>query len=271
MKRFAIYGKGGSGKSTITANLSLLFSKQGLRTIQIGCDPKRDSTRSLTGGRSIPSVLSLLQLNPDRSLGPDALLHEGLGGVSCVEAGGPEPGVGCAGRGILTVFNLIKKHDILPNYDVTLLDVLGDVVCGGFAAPLMHDMASTVAIVVADNVMSMYAANNIARAVRRFERNGVALAGLIANNLRKTDGSREVARFAATIGTRVLAEIPHDPAILEAELRGIPVAQHAPDSRVALVLATLAGDLLALDPGTCPSPTPMDDDGFDDFVHGGSA
>jgi nitrogenase iron protein NifH len=271
MKRFAIYGKGGSGKSTIAANLSLLFSRKGLRTLQIGCDPKRDSTRSLTGGRWIPSVLSMMQAHPDRTLTPDDFLHQGLGGVSCIEAGGPEPGIGCAGRGIVTVFNLIRQHNVLTNYDVILLDVLGDVVCGGFAAPLMHDMASTVVIVVSDNMMSMYAANNIAKAIRRFQRNGVVLAGLVANNVRRPEGLNEVQAFAEVLGTRVLTSIPHYPGMLEAEREGIPLAHYAPDSPVVTGLNQVVEKLLDLDPSSCAPPTPMDDDALDRFIRGQSA
>ncbi len=265
MKRFAIYGKGGSGKSTIAANLSLLFSQRGLRTLQIGCDPKRDSTRSLTGGRWVPSVLSMMQAHPDRTLTPNDFLHPGLGGVSCIEAGGPEPGIGCAGRGIVTAFNLIRQHDVVTNYDVILLDVLGDVVCGGFAAPLMHDMASTVVIVVSDNMMSMYAANNIAKAIRRFQRNGVVLAGLVANNVRRPEGRNEVQAFAEVLG------IPHSPGMLEAEREGIPLAHHAPDSPVVAGLNHVVERLLELEPSSCAPPTPMDDDALDRFIRGQSA
>ena len=135
MKTFAIYGKGGSGKSTIAANLSLQFAKAGRKTLQIGCDPKRDSTLSLTGGSSVPAVIQLMQAGLDRDLLPRDFVHEGAHGVSCIETGGPEAGVGCAGRGIVSAFNLIRKHKVLDGYDAVLLDVLGDVVCGGFATP----------------------------------------------------------------------------------------------------------------------------------------
>ncbi len=265
MRTFAIYGKGGSGKSTIAANLSVQFAEAGRRTLQIGCDPKRDSTLSLTGGKSVPAVIQLMQRGLDRELLPGDFVHEGAHGVSCIETGGPEAGVGCAGRGIVSAFNLIRKHSVLDGYDAVLLDVLGDVVCGGFATPLMHGMASAVAIVVSDNLMSMYAANNIARAIRRFERNGAHLAGLLANNSRGANAAAEISEFASRLGTRVIATFPHDEGFREAERARTPLCDLAPDSELTASFTDLAAHLWELQPSTCPTPTTMDDEELSDF------
>lgn len=266
MKKIAIYGKGGSGKSTLSANLSIAMARRHLRVIQIGCDPKRDSTRMLTGGHAIPSTLSLLQRNPRRTLGPADYVFRGLHDIACIEAGGPEPGVGCAGRGIITVFEMVRKDRVLDDFDVVLLDVLGDVVCGGFAAPLMQGMAGTVAIVVGETIMSMFAANNLARAIRRFERNGVVLAGLVANNVRSAAGSDVVRRFAERIGTTVIASIPHDERFLASERQGLPLLETEPRTPLHDEIDRLAGLLLGPETGSGTPLTPMDEDEFDAFI-----
>lgn len=265
MKTLALYGKGGSGKSTVTANLTVQFARSARRPIQIGCDPKRDSTLALMGGRSIPSVVSLLRTMRADEIQSEDFVFAGTSGTTCIEAGGPEAGVGCAGRGIVSVLQLIKKHNILADYDVALLDVLGDVVCGGFAAPLMHGMGSTVAIVVGDNIMSMYAANNICRAVNRFERNGTHLAGIIANNVRHTHGSNELHAFAERLNTRVLDVIPNDRQITEAERNRVVVSELYPEGAASQLFARLAETLWTMAAHDCETPTPMDDLELDTF------
>ena len=165
MKKIAIYGKGGIGKSTTVSNISAALAERGLRVMQIGCDPKADSTRNLTDGRSINTVLDVLRSKPEPAL--EELVTIGAFGVCCVEAGGPQPGVGCAGRGIITAF---EKLEALSAYDVhkpdiVLYDVLGDVVCGGFAMPIRGGYADRVYIVTSGEMMSLYAASNIANAV----------------------------------------------------------------------------------------------------------
>ncbi len=265
MKRIALYGKGGGGKSTVCSNLAFQLARMDQKVIQIGCDPKGDSTLSLTGGRKIPTVVSLMASRRISEIEVAEFLSTGESGVDCVEAGGPEPGVGCAGRGIVNVFQLVKRHDLLSRYDVALLDVLGDVVCGGFAVPLMKGISSTVAVVVADNLMSMYAANNIARGVLRFERNGARLAGLIANNLRRPEGRDEVAAFADRIGTRLLAVIPNDADIVQAERARRLVSQTAPASEAARLFSELASNLISSEDQKA-SPKPMGEADFDEFV-----
>lgn len=164
--RIGIYGKGGIGKSTICANLAAALADRGGRVLQIGCDPKHDSTRLLLGGRRVVTVLDYLRDTPLARQSAADVVHTGYGGVHCVEAGGPEPGVGCAGRGILTAFALLERLAIdWTGYHVTLFDVLGDVVCGGFAVPLRRGFAQAVLIVSSEEFMSLYAANNILRGV----------------------------------------------------------------------------------------------------------
>ena len=171
MRQTAIYGKGGIGKSTISSNLSTAFRERGLKVMQVGCDPKRDSTRSLTGGRMIPTVLETLrdQLRMGRDQSAIALediVFPGSQGVHCVESGGPEPGVGCAGRGVLTALQILKDLKAFDRYDldVVVYDILGDVVCGGFAQPIRQGFAEEIYLLCAGSFMSLYAANNIARA-----------------------------------------------------------------------------------------------------------
>ena len=160
MRQIALYGKGGIGKSTTSANLSAAFSEKNLSVMQIGCDPKHDSTRMLMHGRWIPTVLE--QMYEKKDIKEEDIIFEGFGGVRCVEAGGPEPGIGCAGRGIIATFQLLEKMKALFG-DVVVYDVLGDVVCGGFALPMRDGYAEEVYLVTSGELMSLYAANNISK------------------------------------------------------------------------------------------------------------
>ena len=171
MLKVAIYGKGGIGKSTVTSNLAAAFASMGKRVIQIGCDPKADSTINLLGGEPLRPVMNFMREEDEE---PDELAQiskVGYGGILCIETGGPTPGLGCAGRGIIATFQLLKDMELFENYkpDVVLYDVLGDVVCGGFAAPIREGYADKVLIVTSGEKMALYAANNISSAVRNFE------------------------------------------------------------------------------------------------------
>lgn len=265
MKKIAIYGKGGSGKSMIASNLSAWYAKSGLRTLQVGCDPKHDSTLSLMGGKSIPTVISLLDQRTEGDIRLEEIVGIGAHGVTCLETGGPEAGVGCAGRGIISMSKIVRRLGLFEQYDVIVMDVLGDVVCGGFAVPLMQWAASTVAIVVSDNLMSMYAANNIARAIVRFSRNGTHLAGLIANDVREMHRVKEIESFAGQIGTRLLCVLPHDPAVRTAERHRSLVLDFDPECEVSRCIPALARELLTADIETCNVPKPMSDRALEEF------
>ena len=183
MRKIAIYGKGGIGKSTTVSNLSRALAMQGKKVMQIGCDPKADSTTNLMGGKRIPTILDVLKTKK-KSVQLEDIIFEGDGGVLCLEAGGPTPGVGCAGRGIITAFETLERLNAYNHFqpDIVIYDVLGDVVCGGFAMPLRNGYSDEVYIVTSGEMMSLYAANNIATAVRQFQsRDYATLGGIILN------------------------------------------------------------------------------------------
>ncbi len=245
MNKIAIYGKGGIGKSTTVSNISAAMSSMGLKVLQIGCDPKADSTRNLTGGKNIPTVLDILREKGDIRL--EDLVFKSSTGVLCVEAGGPVPGVGCAGRGIITAFEKLEELDAYEIYqpDVVLYDVLGDVVCGGFAMPIRGGYADEVCIVTSGEMMSLYAAANIAHAVKSFGKRGYAsLRGLILN-AKNIEGENElVDKAAAEIETDVLYRLPRHPLVQQAEAEGKTVVEAFPDSDMAKHYRALAALLL---------------------------
>ncbi len=243
MKRIAIYGKGGIGKSTTVSNISAALAAGGYRVMQIGCDPKADSTRNLTYGKPIPTVLETLRMAGDNGLQLKDLVFESDCGVLCVEAGGPMPGVGCAGRGIITAFEKLQELNAYEYYrpDVVLYDVLGDVVCGGFAMPIRGGYADEVCIVTSGEMMSLYAANNISYAVKSFGKMGYAsLKGLIFN-AKNFEGEAELVRKAAEeIGTSILFSMPRNPVVQQAEALGMTVVQAFPESDMAKSYSLLA-------------------------------
>jgi len=234
VKKIAIYGKGGIGKSTVVSNISAALAASGLVVMQIGCDPKSDSTRNLTGGKNIPTVLDRLRYAGDVAL--EDIVHKNPSGILCVESGGPVPGVGCAGRGIITAFEKLEELDAYEVYkpDVVFYDVLGDVVCGGFAMPIRGGYADEVLIVTSGEMMSLYAASNIASAVKSFGARGyAALRGLIFNS-KNIDGEAElVDRAAAEIGTEVVYRLPRDPDVQRAEALGKTVVEAFPGCEMA--------------------------------------
>lgn len=245
MKKLAIYGKGGIGKSTTVSNVSAAMAAMGLVVMQIGCDPKADSTRNLTGGKNIPTVLDTLRTNGDAEL--EDLVVKSSTGVLCVESGGPVPGVGCAGRGIITAFEKLEELDAYEIYkpDVVLYDVLGDVVCGGFAMPIRGGYADEVCIVTSGEMMSLYAAANIAHAVKSFGKRGYAsLRGLILNAKNIADENELVDKATAEIETSVLYRLPRHPLVQQAEAEGKTVVEAFPNSDMAAHYKALAKLLL---------------------------
>lgn len=245
MKKIAIYGKGGIGKSTTVSNVSAALASMGLTVLQIGCDPKADSTRNLTGGKNIPTVLDRLRENTDIEL--EDIVFKSSTGVICVESGGPVPGVGCAGRGIITAFEKLEELNAYEIYkpDIVLYDVLGDVVCGGFAMPIRGGYADEVCIVTSGEMMSLYAATNISHAVKSFGKRGYAsLRGYILNAKNIENEDELVDKVAKENEVDVIYRIPRNPLIQEAEAKGQTVVEAFPESNMAKEYKKLAKTLL---------------------------
>ena len=248
MIKIAVYGKGGIGKSTVTGNLAAAFASLGKRVIQIGCDPKADSTIFLHGGERIPTVLDLVRKGESFDL--EDMVRVGYNGVVCVEAGGPVPGLGCAGRGIITTFSLLEDLKLFEKYkpDVVLYDVLGDVVCGGFAAPIREGYASKVLIVTSGEKMALYAANNINSAVKNFADRSYAKVRGIVMNRRNVEGEEEKVRaFAESAGLDIIADIPRSDDIIRCEDKGMTVIEGEPDCQAAKCFLKLARTLIQED------------------------
>ena len=246
MKKIAIYGKGGIGKSTTTSNLSAALAARGYKVMQIGCDPKADSTKNLMEGRKIPTVLDQIREKGDSVTLKD-IVFEGAGGVICVESGGPTPGIGCAGRGIITAFEKLEELSAYEVFqpDIVLYDVLGDVVCGGFAMPMRDGYADDVLIVTSGEMMALFAAENIARAIKNFGRRGYAkLAGYIQNS-RNVEHEDELVKAAAKENeTKVLYVVPRDRTVQMAENQGKTVIEAYPESDMARCYRSLADKVL---------------------------
>ena len=247
MIKIAIYGKGGIGKSTMTSNLAAAFAYLGKRVIQIGCDPKADSTINLLGGRPLQPVMDYLREKDEDPESIDQIAKEGYGGILCIETGGPTPGLGCAGRGIIATFSLLEDLRLFETYrpDVVLYDVLGDVVCGGFAAPIREGYAQKVLIVTSGEKMALYAANNICTAVKNFEdRSYARVEGIILNSRNVEGESRKVEEFASSKGLPIVARIPRSDDIIRFEDQGKTVIEGDPDLEVSRCFLELARKLI---------------------------
>lgn len=219
LRQIAIYGKGGIGKSTTTQNLTAGLVERGNKVMVVGCDPKADSTRLLLGGLAQKTVLDTLR-EAGEDIELEDILKEGYKGTRCVESGGPEPGVGCAGRGIITSIGLLERLGAYTDdLDYVFYDVLGDVVCGGFAMPIREGKAKEIYIVASGEMMALYAANNISKGIARYaKQGGVRLGGIICNS-RKVDRERElVAAFAKELGTQLIHFVPRDNEVQRAEI-----------------------------------------------------
>ena len=245
MRRIALYGKGGIGKSTVASNITVSLSKKGYRVLQIGCDPKADSTKLLLGGASNMTILDAMKNG--RSV-HDAI-SRGSEGCYCAECGGPRPGSGCAGRGIIAAFEQLEKNNIIETIspDVLIYDVLGDVVCGGFAMPIRNGYAKDVFIVSSGEMMSLYAANNIATAISDLKDVGYAsLRGIIQNSRGIDEEDSIVDKAVLEIGTTVVRRIPRERTVQQCEAIGKTVVEGAPDSQLSKIYAGLAEAILGL-------------------------
>src|SRR5450759_2133617 len=232
MRKIAIYGKGGIGKSTTTRNTVAGPAEMGRKVMVVGCDPKADSTRLLLGGLAQKSVLDTL-----REEGEDVDLEDirrtGFSGVVCVESGGPEPGVGCAGRGVITAINMLEQlgaYAPSEGLDYVFYDVLGDVVCGGFAMPIRDGKAEEVYIVVSGEMMAMYAANNICKSISKFGKVGtVRLGGLICNSRQVDNEANMIEEFARQLGTQMIHFVPRENMVQHAEINRKTVIEYEPE------------------------------------------
>jgi nitrogenase iron protein NifH len=265
IKQIAIYGKGGIGKSTTSSNISAALSVSGLKVLQVGCDPKSDSTNTLRGGKFIPTVLDTLRSG--RRVETSDIVFPGFNGILCVEAGGPEPGVGCAGRGIITAIDLLKQRNVLEEYqpDIIIYDILGDVVCGGFAMPIREGIAEQVYTVSSSDFMAIYAANNLFKGIKKYSNNGGALfSGIIANSINKPLHKEIISDFADRTKTTIAEYVPRSISVTRAELHGKTVIEADPTSDQAKVYFSLAKQIWENESAYVPSP--LDVDGLKDWA-----
>ena len=262
IRKIAIYGKGGIGKSTTTQNTVAGLVEMGNKVMIVGCDPKADSTRLLLGGLHQTTVLDTLR-EEGEEIDLDDVVKTGYGKVRCVESGGPEPGVGCAGRGIITAINLLEQlgaYDESHELDYVFYDVLGDVVCGGFAMPMREGKAREIYIVVSGEMMAMYAANNICKGIVKFaDAGGVRLAGLICNS-RMVDNEKEmIEELAKKLGTQMIHFIPREKVVQRAEINRKTVIDFEPENSQADEYRALAKKMSENKMLVVPKPLEMED------------
>ncbi|MTK13725.1 MAG: nitrogenase iron protein [Clostridiaceae bacterium] len=255
VKGIAIYGKGGIGKSTTTSNISAALTKMGYKVMQFGCDPKSDSTNTLREGTYIPTVLDTLrEKNKVNALD---VIFQGFNGVYCVESGGPAPGVGCAGRGIITAVQLFKQQRVFEELDLdyVIYDVLGDVVCGGFAVPIREGIAEHVFTVSSSDFMSIYASNNLFKGIKKYSNSGGALlGGIIANSINKPYDRDILDDFANKTNTQIMEYVPRSVTVTHSELQGKTTIEVAPDSEQAKIYTALAEKIARHTESKVPSP-----------------
>jgi len=255
VKKICIYGKGGIGKSTTVSNMAAALAESGKKVMVIGCDPKADSTRTIMG-RKIPTVLDVLRKKRE-NIELEDIVFKGFKGIYCVESGGPEPGVGCAGRGVIKAIDTLSKlksFEII-NPDVIIYDILGDVVCGGFAMPLQKHLAHEVYIVTTCDPMALYAANNICKGIKRYGSKGnVALGGIIYNGRSVVDDISIVSEFASKIGTSIMGYIPMSSAIIKGEIHKKTIIEYEPENPISDVFRELAENIYNNNKKIVPKP-----------------
>ncbi|WP_371366578.1 Nitrogenase iron protein 1 [Sporomusa rhizae] len=260
IRQIAIYGKGGIGKSTTTSNISAALVKAGYRVMQVGCDPKSDSTNTLRGGTYIPTVLDTMR--EKKTVKPGDIVYQGFSGVYCVEAGGPAPGVGCAGRGIITAVQLLKQLKVFEDLelDYVIYDVLGDVVCGGFAVPIREGIAEHVFTVSSADFMAIYAANNLFKGIKKYSNSGGALlGGVIANSINAPYAKVIIDDFVEKTSTQVVGYVPRSVTVTQSELQGKTTIEAFPDSAQAQVYMSLAETIANHTQSKVPSPLEVQD------------
>ncbi len=262
MRQIAIYGKGGIGKSTTTQNTVAGLAALGKKVMIVGCDPKADSTRLILHAKAQTTVMDLVR---DRGTVEDLevsdVMKKGFAGINCVESGGPEPGVGCAGRGVITAINFLEENGAYaPDLDFVFYDVLGDVVCGGFAMPIREGKAEEIYIVCSGEMMAMYAANNIAKGILKYASSGkVRLAGLICNS-RETDREADlIEALAKKLGTQMIHFVPRDNQVQRAELRRMTVIEYSPEHKQAQEYRDLAQKMVDNRKLVVPTPLTMEE------------
>ena len=260
-RKIAIYGKGGIGKSTTTQNTAAALAHFHDKKVFIhGCDPKADSTRLILGGKTQETLMDMLRDHGAEKITNDMVIKLGYKGIQCVESGGPEPGVGCAGRGVITAIDLMEENGAYTDdLDFIFFDVLGDVVCGGFAMPIRDGKAEEVYIVASGEMMAIYAANNIAKGLTKYaKQSGVRLGGIICNS-RKVDGELGLMEeFTAAIGTKMIHFVPRDNIVQKAEFNKKTVTEFDPTENQALEYSELARKIIENEDFVIPKPLTMD-------------
>jgi nitrogenase iron protein NifH len=262
LRQIAFYGKGGIGKSTTSQNTLAALAEMGQKILIVGCDPKADSTRLILHAKAQDTILSLAaNMGSVEDLELEDVMKTGYRGIRCVESGGPEPGVGCAGRGVITSINFLEENGAYEGIDYVSYDVLGDVVCGGFAMPIRENKAQEIYIVMSGEMMAMYAANNISKGILKYANSGGVRLGALVCNERQTDKELELAEaMAAKLGTKLIYFVPRDNVVQHAELRRMTVIEYAPESRQAEHYRELARRIHAnAGKGIIPTPITMDE------------
>jgi nitrogenase iron protein NifH len=262
LRQIAFYGKGGIGKSTTSQNTLAALAEMGNKILIVGCDPKADSTRLILHAKAQDTILSLAaEQGSVEDLEIEDVMKIGYQNIKCVESGGPEPGVGCAGRGVITSINFLEENGAYEDIDYVSYDVLGDVVCGGFAMPIRENKAQEIYIVMSGEMMAMYAANNISKGILKYANSGgVRLGGLVCNE-RQTDKELELAEaLAKKLSTQLIYFVPRDNIVQHAELRRMTVLEYAPESKQAEHYRNLANKIHNnAGKGVIPTPITMDE------------
>ena len=248
IRQIALYGKGGIGKSTISSNLTAALACMNIKPAQIGCDPKADSVNTLMGGKFIDTISDITREYGNSEEAVKKAIYKGFNDILCLEAGGPIPGQGCAGRGVLVALDLIRQYKIFEQYniDLTVYDVLGDIVCGGFAQPIRHGFAEEVYIVTSGEYMALYAANNIALSIKQFAEQGLKVrVGGIIGNLRNVANEKEIIEnFAKMLKLPLIQMVPRSDYVQKSELQGKTVIEAFSESEQAEVYFELAHKII---------------------------